>query len=141
MIQITPAITIYETELEMSFVRASGPGGQNVNKVATAAQLRFDAANSPSLTDDVRSRLLRIAGRRATKDGIVIIDGRRYRTQERNQQDAIDRLIKLIRQAAQEPKHRRKTRPTSASKRRRREAKRRRSLKKRLRRPVSEAGE
>jgi ribosome-associated protein len=133
---ITPAISIDENEIQLEFVRSSGPGGQNVNRVATAVQLRFDVRNSPSLPDDVRQRLTRIAGKRVTEDGVLIIDARRYRTQERNRQDAIDRLVELIRRAARKPKVRRPTRPTAKSKRRRLEAKRRRSEKKRLRKPA-----
>lgn len=136
MIQITPDIAIDEREIREEFVRASGPGGQNVNKVATAVQLRFDAANSPSLGDDVRRRLRRLAGRRMTADGVLVIDARRYRTQERNRRDALDRLIALIRKAAERPKPRKKTKPTRASIEKRLAAKRRRGETKRLRRPV-----
>jgi ribosome-associated protein len=136
MIYITRTIAIDEREIHQEFIRASGPGGQNVNKVATAVQLRFDVGNSPSLPDSVRDRLMRLAGRRITEEGILIIDARRFRTQERNRQDAINRLVALIRKAAEKPKPRRKTRPPLASKRRRLEAKRHRGETKRLRRPV-----
>ncbi len=133
MIQVTDTIALRDDELEFDFVRASGPGGQNVNKVATAVQLRFDAVGSSSLPDDVRERLLRLAGRRATDDGVIIIDARRFRTQERNRQDAIDRLVKLIARAAVRPKPRRRTRPTAASRRRRVDDKKRRGALKKQR--------
>ena len=137
MIQITPTLALDENEIDISFVQASGPGGQNVNKVATAAQLRFDAAHSPSLPEDVRQRLTRLAGKRMTAYGVLVIDARQFRTQERNRQDALERLVSLIRQAARTPKPRRKTRPPRESKRRRREAKRRRGQVKRRRGRVS----
>lgn len=133
MIQVTRTIRLSEDELQVSFVRASGPGGQNVNKVATAVQLRFDAAGSPSLSAEVRERLLRLAGRRATDDGVIIIDARRHRTQERNRQDAVDRLVELIRRAAVRPKSRRATKPTRAARERRLDRKRKRAAVKRSR--------
>jgi ribosome-associated protein len=138
MIQITPEIAIDESEVTLEFVRASGPGGQNVNKVATAVQLRFDVRNSSSLPDDVRERMARLSGKRMTEEGMLVIDARRYRSQERNRQDAVDRLVALIQKATQEPKTRRKTKPSAASKRRRLETKRRQSEKKRLRKPASQ---
>ena len=138
MIQVTNSIAIDETEIQETFVHSSGPGGQNVNKTATAVQLRFDAAHSPALPEDVRQRLLRLAGNRVTRDGVLVIDARRFRTQEKNRQDALDRLIALIRQATHKPKPRRKTHPTGASRQRRLETKRRRGQTKRLRRDVSQ---
>ena len=141
MIQITRAIAIDESEVQQEFIRASGPGGQNVNKVATAVQLRFDVANSPSLPTEVRERLLLLASRRITKEGILIIDSRRFRTQRANRREAMERLVDLLRKAAQKPTIRRKTRPTLVSKRRRLEAKHRRAETKRSRRPTSEAAD
>jgi ribosome-associated protein len=132
MIRITETISLDEREIEERFVHASGPGGQNVNKVATAVQLRFDVAGS-SLPDDVRERLIRLAGRRLTKDGVLVITAQRHRAQERNRQDARERLIELIRRAAVAPAPRRPTRPSRASRERRLDAKKRRSALKRLR--------
>jgi ribosome-associated protein len=133
MIRITDAIAIDEREIEESFVRASGPGGQNVNKLATAVQLRFDVRRSPSLPEDVRARLERLAGRRLTQEGVLIITAQRHRTQERNRQDALDRLVELIRRAAWPPTPRRPSRPTAAARRRRLDVKQRRGAIKRLR--------
>jgi ribosome-associated protein len=139
-IKVTPLIAIPEEELHFDFVRASGPGGQNVNKVATAAQLRFDVRNSPSLPEEVRVRLERLAGRRMTEEGVLVIEASRFRSQEQNRQDALERLARLLRQAAVPPRRRRKTRPTLASKQKRLEEKRRRGEIKRLRRRSPEEG-
>lgn len=141
MIDVTPQIQLDENELTFEFIRASGPGGQNVNKVATAVQLRFDAARSPSLPDDVRPRLLKLAGRRATGEGEVVIEAKRFRSQERNRQDAVDRLVALIRKAAVRPRPRLKKKPSRAAKRRRLDEKRRHGEKKQGRRPVKRGEE
>jgi ribosome-associated protein len=126
MISITDNLALPDSEIQIDFIRSAGPGGQNVNKVATAAQLRFDVAHSPSLPDDVRQRLIRLAGKKATSDGVLIITARRFRSQEQNRQDAIDRLVAFIRKAAERPKPRLKTKPSAAAKHRRLEAKRQR---------------
>jgi ribosome-associated protein len=133
MIVVTPRIVLDERELEETFVRASGPGGQNVNKLSTAVQLRFDVRRSPSLPDDVRARLERLTGSRLTGEGVLIIVAQRHRTQERNREDARERLVDLIRRAAVAPTPRRPTKPTLASKRRRLDSKARRSRVKSLR--------
>ncbi len=133
MIRATAEIEIAEDELQWSFTRASGPGGQKVNKTATAVQLRFDVGASSSLPEEVRQRLVRLAGRRMTVDGVLVIEARRYRTQERNREDALDRLVRLIQQATIPPKRRRPTRPTAASRRQRRVEKEHRGRTKRLR--------
>ena len=133
-IRITASIALAEDELNETFVRAPGPGGQNVNKLATAVQLRFDVARSPSLPEDVRARLLRLAGRRVTGEGVLVIEAHRFRTQNRNREDARARLFELIRAASVAPKVRRNTRPTAASRERRLQEKRARGEVKRGRR-------
>lgn len=133
MIRITHRISLDDDELKESFVRSSGPGGQNVNKLSTAVELRFDVRNSPNLPDDVRHRLERLAGGRLTQDGVLILTADRHRTQHRNRQDALERLTELIREASIPPTPRRPTKPTLGSKKRRLEAKGQRSAIKRLR--------
>ncbi|MGA9164742.1 MAG: alternative ribosome rescue aminoacyl-tRNA hydrolase ArfB [Thiobacillus sp.] len=133
MIRVNAQIELDEREIQEDFVRASGPGGQNVNKVSTAVQLRFDVARSPSLPDPVRTRLAILAGRRLTQEGVLIIEAERYRSQRRNRDDALERLIELIREACEVDKPRRPTRPTLASKQRRLEGKQRRGETKKLR--------
>ena len=127
MIQVTPTLSLDEKEVELSFIRSSGPGGQNVNKVATAVQLRFDAAHSPSLTDSMYRRLIALAGRRATTEGVIVITANRHRTQEMNRKDAIDRLVELVEKASHAPKRRVATRVSKGQKKQRLEHKRKRS--------------
>ena len=134
MIEITGTISLDPREIEESFIRSPGPGGQNVNKVATAVQLRFDLRRSPSLPEEVRARAQRLAGRRLTKDGVVVITAARFRSQERNREDALARLVALLRKAARPPVPRKATRPSAGAKRRRLDDKTRRGAIKRLRR-------
>ena len=133
MIRVNAQIELDEREIQEDFVRASGPGGQNVNKVSTAVQLRFDVTHSPSLPEPVRTRLATLAGRRLTRDGVLIIEAERYRSQRRNRDDALERLIALIQEACEIDKPRRPTRPTLASKKRRLDSKQRRGETKKLR--------
>ena len=137
MLHVTPSIVIDDSELEERFVRASGPGGQNVNKVATAVQLRFDAGRSTSIDDDVRARLMAIAVSRMTADGVLVIDARTFRTQAQDREAARERLVEVLRQAAVKPKRRRKTRPSGASRLQRLDSKRRRANTKQRRRNVA----
>ena len=136
MIEITPSLQIDERELQIDYVRASGPGGQNVNKVATVAQLRFDVPRS-SLPEDVKARLIQLAGRRVSKEGILLIEAKRYRTQEQNREDALQRFVELVRKALVPPRQRKKTRPTQVSREERQREKKHRGEIKRLRQDKS----
>lgn len=136
--QITPSPFILDSELTVTFIRSSGPGGQNVNKVATAVRLRFDVRNSPSLAEDVKARLVKLAGAKMTRDGVLLIEVKRYRTQERNRADAELRLASLLQKALIKPKKRQPTRPTKASLMRRMESKKHRGLVKRIRQSKKE---
>ena len=138
MLEVTPQLAIEESELEERFVRASGPGGQNVNKVATAVELRFDVANSSKLAPDVRERLVALAGTRMTTEGVLLIDARRHRTQAQNREDARLRLVELIRQALVKPKRRRKTRPTRSAVEKRVQSKKKRAQTKQRRGRVTD---
>ncbi|MDF1722049.1 MAG: alternative ribosome rescue aminoacyl-tRNA hydrolase ArfB [Minwuia sp.] len=137
MIQVTPSISLNETEIEEHFIRSPGPGGQKVNKTESAVQLRFDARRSRSLSNAVFLRLKPLAGRRMTKDGIIVITANRFRTQEPNRRDAMDRLVALIREAAEPPKLRRATRPSKGARQRRLDSKRRQSDLKKVRGKVT----
>ena len=141
MIRITPEISLDGNELNFGFVRSSGPGGQNVNKVSTAVQLRFDVRRSPNLKHGVRERLIKLAGRKVTRDGVLIIHANTFRSQEKNREEALRRLSRLIAEASRAPRHRKKTKPTLASKTKRLETKRKRSRVKEMRRPVFNASD
>jgi len=138
MIKITSSCILNEKEVIIKYIHASGPGGQNVNKVASAVQLRFDVKSSPSLPDDVKQRLIKLAGKKVNSKDELIITAKRYRTQERNRQDAIGRLVNLIRKALEKPKPRKKTKPSLAEKQQRLQEKRKRASKKQLRQAVRE---
>ncbi|MHB1174402.1 MAG: alternative ribosome rescue aminoacyl-tRNA hydrolase ArfB [Sulfuriferula sp.] len=138
MIRITRTLAIPDSEIQEQFIRASGPGGQNVNKVSSAVQLRFDVAHSPSLSEEVRARLIVLAGRRISQDGVLTIEAQRFRTQGRNRDDARVRLVELIRSATEVPELRRATKPTRASQRRRLDSKQKRGDTKKQRRPVGQ---
>ena len=133
MLQITPSLQIDERELQLEYIRASGPGGQNVNKVATAVQLRFDIVNSPALASDIKGRLIRLAGKRVNADGVLLIEARRFRTQEATREDAIQRLVEMIRKVLVPPKPRKKTKPTVASREKRLQEKKRKGEVKKIR--------
>jgi ribosome-associated protein len=141
MIEISSAVRIDEGEVQLEYVRSSGPGGQNVNKVATAAQLRFDVRNSPSLAPEVKARLEKLAGSRMTMDGVLVIEAKRYRTQEQNREDAVARLVTLIQKALERPVIRKATRPSLSSKIARVDSKKKRSEIKKSRRIVSSRDE
>ena len=141
MIHVTPVLSIDESEIQFDFIRSSGPGGQNVNKVSTAVQLKFDIAGSLNLSPKVRERLINLAGSKVTKENVLIIEASGFRSQEKNRKDATTRLIELIREAAKEPKPRRKTKPTHKSKRKRLESKKRQGEIKRMRRPPNASEE
>ncbi len=134
MLEITPTLSLDERELHFEYLRASGPGGQNVNKVATAVQLRFDVTHSPSLASDLKGRLIRLAGKRINAEGVLVIEARRFRSQEANRADALRRLVELLQKAAVPPKQRQKTKPTAASREKRLKEKKQRGEIKRSRR-------
>jgi ribosome-associated protein len=140
MIEITPSIQIDDDEIEFNYIRSPGPGGQNVNKVSSAVQLRFNLHSSSTIPQDVKQRLVKLAGRRLTSEGVLIIEARQYRSQERNRQAAVERLVRLIQQACEPPKPRYKTKPTHAANLRRLETKRKRGKIKRIRRDAEIGG-
>jgi ribosome-associated protein len=133
MLEITPTLKIEERELQFEYIRASGPGGQNVNKVATAVQLRFDVINSPSLASDIKGRLVHLAGKRVNTDGVLLIEAKRFRTQEANREDAIRRFLELIQKSLTPPKPRKKTKPTAASREKRLKEKKQKGATKKIR--------